>query len=198
MNEFVPSPTARDHLIVELLGDVGRLHDEIKTIPNALKVSMNDTLMLVANAVEDAEKTAHQLQTNTKDLIQATASKAGIDVGMELADSIHRSLEKVFEPALNRAATKIEALEKKVSSLSGQVRDTHAVRWNYIMLAGFIVVTLMMLAGMTYLAVKAQDAQEINRWFWSEYKAQRAIIETLPPDIKRKFDKSQITESVSK
>lgn len=180
---------ARDALIAELLGDVGRLQDDVRAIPSLLSLSMSDSLRIVADAVEDAEKTAHSLQTSTKDLIQATSAKAGIDLGIELADAIHRSLHKVFEPALASAACKIESLEAKVTAMSGQVRDAHAVRWNYILLASFVTLALAMVVSLGYVAVKAQSAQETNKWFWQEYQAQQSVISTLPPDIKRKFER---------
>lgn len=181
--------TARDALIVELLSDVGRLHDDIKSIPNILKLSMRDSLDIVADAVEDAEDTALLLQKNTKEIIQATASKAGLDVGIELSSAIHQSLERVFEPALNRATVKIENLEKRIAALSGNIRDTQATRFNYIILAGFVTVAVAMVGAMAWIAVKTQDVDETNKWFYTEYKAQRAVIDTLPPDIKKRFTK---------
>ncbi|QGT84952.1 hypothetical protein [Pseudomonas coronafaciens] len=185
-HETIPS-TARDALIIELLGDVGRLHDDVKRIPQLLELSMRDSLDIVADAVEDAEDTALQLQEATKEVIQATAAKAGVDVALEMSTAIHQSLERVFEPALQRAALKIEGLEKRVTTLSGNVRDTHATRFNYIVLAGFVAVTISVVCAMGWVAIKAQDVNETNKWFYNEYKKQRAIIETLPPAMKKQF-----------
>ncbi|MCD5997365.1 hypothetical protein KDX38_27785, partial [Pseudomonas sp. CDFA 602] len=120
-HETIPS-TARDALIIELLSDVGRLHDDVKSIPKLLEISMRDSLDILADAVEDAEDTALLLQETTKEVIQATAAKAGVDVALEMSTAIHQSLERVFEPALQRAAIKIEDLEKRVSALSGNFR----------------------------------------------------------------------------
>ncbi|RMV62646.1 hypothetical protein ALP06_01686, partial [Pseudomonas coronafaciens pv. atropurpurea] len=92
-----------------------------------------------------------------------------------------------FEPALQRAALKIEGLEKRVTTLSGNVRDTHATRFNYIVLAGFVAVTISVVCAMGWVAIKAQDVNETNKWFYNEYKKQRAIIETLPPAMKKQF-----------
>ncbi|MGP5367280.1 hypothetical protein ACTXN4_07375 [Pseudomonas helleri] len=185
-----PTPaTARDALVIELLSDVGRLHDDIKAIPKLLELSMRDSLDIVADAVEDAEDTAFLLQKNTKEIIQATASKAGMDVGIELSSAIHQSLERVFEPALNRAAVKIESLEKRITNLSGNVRDTQATRMNYIILSGFVMVTVAMICAMGWIAVKSQDVDDTNKWFYNEYKAQRTIIDTLPAELKKKFSK---------
>lgn len=188
MTDSIASPVStRDALIIELLSDVGRLHDDIKAIPKMLKLSLKDSLDIVADAVEDAEDTAYLLRDSTKEIIQATASKAGIDVGIELSAAIHKSLEKVFEPALNRASVKVDSLEARVSALTGSVRDTHALRFNYIMLAGFVFISVIMLLALGWIAIKAQDAEETNKWFYQEYKAQRQIIDSLPPELKRKF-----------
>lgn len=184
--ELAPS-TARDAFIVELLSDVGRLHDDIKKIPKLLELSMDDSLRIVADAVEDAEDTALLLQQSTKELIQAATTKAGLDVGLKLSEAIHESLSSAFEPALNRATLKIENLEKRITDMSGNVRDTQATRFNYIVLAGFVAVATIMVVAMSWIAIKAQDVNETNKWFYNEYKTQRALIDTLPPDIKKKF-----------
>lgn len=184
--ELVPS-TTRDAFIVELLGDVGRLHDDIKEIPKLLELSMDDSLRIVADAVEDAEDTALLLQQSTKELIQAATTKAGLDVGLKLSEAIHESLSSVFEPALNRATLKIENLEKRITDMSGNVRDTQATRFNYIVLAGFVAVATVMVVAMGWIAIKAQDVNETNKWFYNEYKTQRALIDTLPPEMKKKF-----------
>lgn len=186
--DVIPS-TARDALIVELLSDVGRLHDDIKSIPKMLQLSMRETLDIVADAVEDAEDTALLLQKNTKELIQAAASKASADVGIDLTSAIHQVLERVFEPALGRATVKIENLETRILAASGNLRDKQATRFNYIILAGFVVAAVSMVAAMGWITIKAQDVNDTNKWFYSEYKAQRAVIETLPPELKKRFTK---------
>lgn len=187
-SELAPA-TARDALITELLSDVGNLHDAIKALPKTLELSMTDSLLIVANAVDDAEKTSLTLQQSTNELMRAASSKVGIDIGMELATAIHQSLEKVFEPALLRASTKITAIEKQVASLSGATRDVHATRFNQIILVGFVAMTLLMIGFLGVTALKSQDVNETNKWFYDEYKAQRAVIDALPADIKQRFKK---------
>jgi hypothetical protein len=191
-SERIPA-TARDALITELLSDVGRLHDDIKGIPKLLELSMRDSLDIVADAVEDAEDTALLLQKETKDLIQATTTKAGLDVGLKLSEAIHESLDRVFEPALNRAAVKIDQLETRLTALSGNIRDTQATRFNYLMLAGFVVLAAIMLSGMTWLAFKSQDVNETNKWFYEEYKAQSNLLDKIPAGIKDKYKKLAVT-----
>lgn len=179
--------SARAALITELLSDVGRLHDEIKALPKEFSHSMRDSLQIVADAVEEAERTAKTLQQTTDDVMRATSAKACVEIGMELTSAISQSMEKVFEPALNRAAFKVEELEKRVAAISGQARDAHATRFNYFMLAGFVLSAAMMIGAMAWIAVKAQDVNETNKWFYDEYKAQNKVIDSLPAEIKQRF-----------
>ncbi|EQB98982.1 hypothetical protein [Photorhabdus temperata] len=53
--------TARDALIIELLGDVGTIHDQIKNLPTEIEQAISGSIKLVADAVEDAENTALKL-----------------------------------------------------------------------------------------------------------------------------------------
>lgn len=188
MNQTEKTPsTVRDALIAELLADVGRLHDDIKGIPKLLELSIRDSLDIVADAVEDAEDTALLLQKETKDLIHATTSKAGLDVGLKLSEAIHESLDRVFEPALNRATIKVDQLETRLTALSGNVRDTQATRFNYMMLGGLLLLAAIMLGGMTWLAIKSQDVNETNKWFYQEYKSQNTLLDRIPEGIKDKY-----------
>lgn len=191
MNQSEKAPsTVRDALIAELLSDVGRLHDDIKGIPRLLEFSIRDSLDIVADAVEDAEDTALLLQKETKDLIHATTSKVGLDVGLKLSEAIHESLDRVFEPALNRATIKVDQLETRLTALSGNIRDTQATRFNYMMLGGLVLLAAIMLSGMTWLAIKSQDVNETNKWFYQEFKAQNNLLEKIPAGIKDKYKTS--------
>lgn len=191
MNQSEKAPsTVRDALIAELLSDVGRLHDDIKGIPRLLELSIRDSLDIVADAVEDAEDTALLLQKETKDLIHATTSKAGLDVGLKLSEAIHESLDRVFEPALNRATIKVDQLETRLTALSVNIRDTQATRFNYMMLGGLLLLAAIMLGGMTWLAIKSQDVNETNKWFYQEFKAQNNLLEKIPAGIKDKYKTS--------
>ncbi|MBU4630937.1 hypothetical protein HRJ41_26035 (plasmid) [Pseudomonas sp. BF61] len=190
MSEDNSAPqTARDALITELLSDVGRIHDDIKAIPKMLELSLSESLEIIAKAVGDAEATAQQLQEASAQAIQATATQLAFEAGTELTGAIQKSLERTFEPALARASAKIDALEERVKSLSGNLRDTDATRTNFVLLVGFVASVIVMLCGLAWIGVLAHSNNDTNKWFYDEYKSQRAIIETLPPEISRKFDR---------
>lgn len=190
MNKEPQGPrTARDALITELLSDIGRVHDDIKAIPIMLKISLTDSLEIIANAIGNAEATAQQLQEAATASIQTTATNVALEAGSALSNAIHMSLERTFEPALTRATAKVDDLEQRVKSLSGNVRDAHATRMNYIVLIGFVTTTLIMLGAVSWMAVLSHENNNANKWFYDEYKTQRTVIETLPAEIKRKFER---------
>jgi hypothetical protein len=60
---------------------------------------------------------------------------------------------------------------------------------NHLLLGGFVAVVIVTIAALGWTAVRAQDVNETNKWFYDEYKAQRAVIETLPSDLKQRFKK---------
>lgn len=187
--EVMPPRTARDALVVELLSDLGRVHDDIKSIPSALKVSMADSLEIVAKAVEEAEQTAGKLSETTQEHIQQAGKTAAFNAGAELTSAIQASLQRTIEPSLQRAATQFNDLEGRIKALSGNVRDAHATRMNYIILISFALAMIVTIGFTSWIAVLSQQTNEANRWFYDEYIAQRAVIDSLPPDIKKKFKK---------
>jgi hypothetical protein len=174
--------------MIELLSDLGRIHDDIKAIPGIFKLSMADSLEIIAQAVEDAETTAQKLQEATKEAIQATSSRVAFEAGSQLSDSIQQSMQRTFEPALTKAASNVDDLGERLKAVGGKVRETHATRFNFIVLGGVIAGLLIMMGAMAWLAILTQENSDTNKWFYNEYKSQRAIIEGLPPELKRKFD----------
>ncbi|KFF42197.1 hypothetical protein JH25_27925 [Pseudomonas sp. BRG-100] len=189
IDETAPPKTAREALMIELLSDLGRVHDDIKAIPELLKLSISDSLEIIAIAVADAESTAQKLQDATKEAIQTTATRVAFEAGSELSGAIHVSLERTFDPALHKASIKVEELERRVKGISANVRDTHATRMNYIILVGFVFAMMLTLGGVTWLTIISKQNDETNKWFYEEYKAQREIINSLPADVKKKFGK---------
>lgn len=188
MESDIPLPaTARDALIIELLSDVGKLHDDIKAIPKILELSMSDSLRLVADAVEESEKTAIHLQEATADAVKATSAKAAFDAGAELSTAIHKSLERIFEPALSKASEQVLEVEKRLQKITGSVRDEHATRFNYILIVAFVVLSSLLTGILVWFVISTKDADETNKWFYNEYKTQRSVIDSLPPDLRKRF-----------
>lgn len=186
MEDVRPPRTARDALLVELIGDVGRVHDQINSIPSLLKDSIGDSLEIMARAVEEAESTARSLSDSAQDSINAHAKLVQFQAGAELATAIRETLDKTFEPSIQKAQQGLIDFEKSLARMSGGMRDKHSTRLNYLLGSGFAVAVILMIAIVGKIAITAQEHNDTNRWFYEEYKAQKAFIETLPPELKRK------------
>ena len=100
--------TAQEALIAELLGDVGKLHDQIKALPDALKASVAPTIGALALASReakatidqyaDAQKTAFQHFTaQEKAALRAEASETLASLARELEASAQRHREAARE-----------------------------------------------------------------------------------------------------
>nr|UVN17955.1 hypothetical protein pPsy0479a_00123 [Pseudomonas syringae] len=76
---------------------------------------------------------------------------------------------------LQRAAVKIDGLEKRITALSGNIRDAQATRFNYIILTGLVAVTITMMCALGWIAIQSQDVNETNKWFYNEYKNSRQL-----------------------
>ncbi|WP_440057885.1 hypothetical protein [Pseudomonas fragariae (ex Marin et al. 2024)] len=189
MENTPPPRTARDAILVEITGDLGRLHDQVAAIPSLLKLSMADSLEIIARAVEEAESTARTLSTDAQASINEQAKLVQFQAGVDLANAIRETLDKTFEPSIQKAQLSLAAFESGLERMSGGMRDKHATRLNYLLATGFAIAVILMLAVVGKLAITAQENNETNKWFYEEYKAQKAFIETLPPDLKRKASK---------
>lgn len=97
---------AKDALIYDLLGDVGKLHDQIKALPEAFKESVAPTLGALSLAVKDAKGSIEQagkaekaafgnftaqekvaLRDSLKAALREEAGAALADVARELSSS---------------------------------------------------------------------------------------------------------------
>lgn len=98
--------TAQEVLIAELLGDVGKLHDQVKALPEAFKETVTPTLGALALAVKDAKTSIEQagkaekaafgnftaqekvaLRDSLKAALREEAGAALADVARELSSS---------------------------------------------------------------------------------------------------------------
>ncbi|WP_122423056.1 hypothetical protein [Pseudomonas viridiflava] len=186
MDNTPPPRSARDAILVELIGDVGRLHDQVEAIPSLLKLSMADSLEIIARAVEEAETTARTLSENAQASINEQAKLVQFQAGVDLANAIRETLDKTFEPSIQKAQVSLATFEDGLARLKGGMRDKHSTRLNYLLGGGFAIAVILMIAVVGKLAITAQDHNDTNKWFYEEYKAQKAFIETLPPELRRK------------
>jgi len=91
-----PSPrTARDALIYDLLGDVGRLHDEVKALPDKL-APIAGTITNAADRLETVAATTSDTFTKSAMVALKEAQTNIARHGVETADVMRRKLDADF------------------------------------------------------------------------------------------------------
>lgn len=120
--------TAQEVLIAELLGDVGRLHDEIKGLPEGLKTSLAPALGAIALASKEAQATIGQLGAAEK----ASFGNFAAAEKVALRDSLKAALREEAGEALASAARELAASARiHQDAAKGETRQ----RWQWIAVA---------------------------------------------------------------
>lgn len=95
--------TAKDAFIYDLMGDVGRLHDLIKALPEGLEKATAPALGAIAMAVKDAKASAEQVGKAEK----ATFGNFAAAEKSALRDSLRVTLREEAGDALASAAREL-------------------------------------------------------------------------------------------
>jgi len=180
--------TARDALIIELLGDIGAVHDEIKLLPKNLRDSLRESLEIIANSVETAEKTSEELKTHTIEVLKATSDLQTEKLDKETRIVIEECFSRVIGDEIRKtekiASNLQETLEKFPNYFGDQSRR---LCFLFAAIAGFSLVTLMFGVSILYLQSKSWEQRTIG--IFDAYQEQQKIIMTLPPEMRDKFRK---------
>lgn len=155
----------------------------IESIPDILEGSLN----IIANAVEDAEKTAASLTAETKGVMIAL-SKIEVEAAhRRISDAIESSIDKALTNSLGRIQIDVQSIEGKVKTLGSSFRDKRASTLNMVLAAGLVVVMSVFSAGLYVLYDVGMNNRD-NAEFWKDqYGQQQQIINTLPPATKKLF-----------
>lgn len=86
MDEKEPNPrSARDALMIELIGDLGRVNDQITTLPSDIKNAVEGSLRLIADAVEQTEKSAKEVLEKFQAEIKSSADNEADNFKQKMA-----------------------------------------------------------------------------------------------------------------
>lgn len=178
--------TARDALIIELLGDLGTVHDLIKNLPKDIDEAVSGSIKLVADAVEDAEKTALLLAKG----IDAQKNTVIRDIDQAVKNSLEKHTGKIF----SGVEQQVNSLQHKISSFD--LADPKGRRLSFTLVAALIIVTLFSAAALygiyagtnsklddLYLIIKSQDAKE------------KRGLAALPPKAREQYQAATQTPS---
>lgn len=123
--------TARDALIIELMGDIGRLDDGIKALPNTMNEAIAPTLGALVTASKEAEKTIAKLGAEQKSSIHNFAEKE--------KSTLRESLKAVLrEEAGNALASAAGKLAWAARVHNDAVKQERAQRWLWLGISFFL------------------------------------------------------------
>jgi dGTP triphosphohydrolase len=180
--------TARDALIIELLGDIGAVHDEIKLLPNNLKDSLRGSLEIIADSVETAEKTSQELKTHTVEALKAISDLQIEKLDKETRIVIEEFFSRVVGDEIRKteriASNLQETLEKFPNYFGNQYKK---LCYLFAAVAGVSLITLVV--GMSVLFIQSKSWEQRTIGVFNAYQEQQKIIMTLPPEMRDKFRK---------
>ncbi len=120
--------TTRDALTIDLLGDVGRLHDQIKALPEGLKTSLAPALGAIALASKEAQATISQLAAEEK----VSFGKFAAAEKVAARDVIRAAMREEAGEALASAARDLSTSARiHEEAVKGEKRQ----RWQWIAVA---------------------------------------------------------------
>ena len=120
--------TVKDAFIYDLMGDVGRLHDLIKALPEGLEKATAPTLGAIALAVKDAKASAEQIGKAEK----ASFGNFAAAEKVALRDSLKAALREEAGEALASVARELAASARiHQDAAKGETRQ----RWQWIAVA---------------------------------------------------------------
>lgn len=198
MNKENISPrTARDALIIELLGDVGSIHDEIKELPNLLKVSLSESLKMIADAVEEAEKTAEKLKEETQAVLVASSQAQLHQVQENIGELVKSSVDTAVEKSLSGAQAEIQTLEDRIYSATAGIKKHNPAIMNYVLAIMMTAMIVTMLFSTIYLWGEVHEAREAARYAERNLSIAGSALNTLPEKYQQQM-RDEITKARSK
>lgn len=146
--------TARDALTIELLGDVGRLHDQIKALPEGLKTSLAPTLGAIALATKEAQEAINKVGAAEK----ASFGNFTAAEKVALRDSLKAALREEAGEALASAAREL-ATSARVHQDAAKGETRQRWQWIAVAFAGSLLAGALGFYGSHLLYGKQMDEQ---------------------------------------
>lgn len=151
--------TARDALLIELLGDLGLIHDQIKALPEDIQKATEASLEILAKSVEAAEETAVTLAETIEQKKEVVIS--------ELKLSVRQTLNEHAATVFSELENNVNNLQSRISAF--ELADPKSRRLNLI-LSCALVVTLI-LSSSAIFAVYSAAKSTINNLVISTQQA---------------------------
>ncbi|NJD85978.1 hypothetical protein EWM60_15105 [Candidatus Erwinia dacicola] len=132
-----------------MIGDLGVLHDNIKSLPEAINQATAGSIETIANAVEEAEKTASKLSESIEQKKEAVLA--------DLKTSVKQTLDEHAVSVFSELEDKVNGLQKRIATF--ELSDPKSRRLN-IILSCTLAVSLL-LSGTAIFAVYSAEKSTI-------------------------------------
>ncbi|EYU13412.1 hypothetical protein [Photorhabdus aegyptia] len=163
--------TARDALIIELLGDVGTIHDQIKNLPAEIELAISGSIKLVADAVEDAENTALKLAKS----IEVKKNTTIKDIDEAVKNSLEQYTTKIFSD-----------IDEKVKSFD--LADPKGRRLSFILAITLIIVSFCFAAAIYGIHTGANSRiDELNLIISAQDTKEKRGLSALTPQAREQY-----------
>ena len=146
--------TTRDALTIDLLGDVGRLHDQIKALPEGLKTSLAPALGALALASKEAQATIGQLGAAEK----ASFGNFAAAEKVALRDALKAALRDEAGEALASVAREL-ATSARIYQDAAKGEKVQRWQWIAVAFAGSLLAGALGFYGSHLLYGKQIDEQ---------------------------------------
>lgn len=169
MDEKEPNPrSARDALMIELIGDLGRVNDQITALPADIKYAIEGSLKLIADAVEQTEKSVEEVLEKYRAEINASAKTEA------------QNFKKLIAQTKNEMTI----------TLAEDARDkNHTLSVIMAVLVIFSTLFCGCMLGFLYYTQQKYD-ERIERYA-DAYQMQQTVLKRLPEKIQKQFEEEK-------
>lgn len=179
MQDDIKSPrTARDALLIELLGDLGLINDKIKTLPTEISEAIHGSLSIVIKAVEDAEHTA-TLLSKSIDIKKDSAIK-------DIDEAVKNSLNQHVENTFSSMDEKVKKLQHKINTFD--LVDPKSRRLSLILSITVIFITIISSAAVFGIYTSSiNEIDELNQIISIQDTTMKKGLSALSPQAKEQY-----------
>lgn len=139
--------TARDAFLIELIGDLGIISDMIKSLPEDINQATAGSLNLIAQSVEEAEKTASELHQGIEHQKEVVLK--------DFRTAVKSTLDEHIKGTLSGLENSVSLLQKRIDKI--EFADPKSRKINLI-LSCALVITLCLSGAAVYGVYKGAQS----------------------------------------
>ncbi len=186
-NENALPKKARDALLIEILGDVGRLQDQIKSLPVEVQQAINESLKVVALAVEETENTAKDVLSEFRTEME-NAAKVETE---SFKNSLSNTIDETLNNKLKDCSEKIDHLKNKAENLSEYVRDKKGHTITIFLCSICLIISLFALGSLYFIFDNSKKQEAKENLYLRAYQTNNEVMKRMPTSVQKKFEEEK-------